>query len=691
MAKHLQFAPFSSTLDGGFWHKLSQLKLDVYGLDDEPRNIDGFYSNGDAAGLPCSLTVDFTAFEENGKVPPRCSQMHGVLKNTNTLDDFKACDKKLLLEERSKKLWEDIVSGQAITRPDTLSSFLLLTHADLKKFHYYYWFAFPALCSPESVTVVTEPCPLTARFSNEQIASFLEQYDKTCLPEHTAYFLVTETEHALSVGRLADFDRMSADGSKLLLCFCDPCTLDGYPGWPLRNLLTLTAVHWAEKLHNEVEVICFRDRFKDGNRNVSHSIVMTLHVPSVGNKTECPKCVGWEKNERQKFGPRFVNLSSSMDPARLAESAVDLNLKLMRWRLMPELDLDKLAATKCLLLGAGTLGCNVARSLMAWGIRHMTLVDNGKISYSNPVRQSLFLFEDSLNGGKPKAQTAAEALRRIFPGVNATGVTLSIPMPGHHVSDGILEQTREDVTKLEELIAAHDVVFLLMDTRESRWLPTLIGSATRKIVINAALGFDTFLVVRHGVKMEATGDASIEMTLTSEPKATSSFHRSIQGSELGCYFCNDVVAPGNSTRDRTLDQQCTVARPGMSMLASALAVELLISVLLHPHQGYAAAEANMEDDDQSSGEGSPLGIVPHQIRGFLSRFQYVMPACMAFDKCTACSDIVIEKYRSDGFSFLLKAFNEPSYLEDLTGLTELHAQTIDDEVWELSDDDSMSS
>ena len=31
---------------------------------------------------------------------------------------------------------------------------------------------------------------------------------------------------------------------------------------------------------------------------------------------ECPKCVGWEKNERQKMGPRKVNLSASMDPAK---------------------------------------------------------------------------------------------------------------------------------------------------------------------------------------------------------------------------------------------------------------------------------------------------------------------------------------------------------------------------------------
>ena len=48
---------------------------------------------------------------------------------------------------------------------------------------------------------------------------------------------------------------------------------------------------------------------------------------------------------------RRVDLGPVMDPVQLAAQAVDLNLRLMRWRAAPSLDIDALARTKCLLLG----------------------------------------------------------------------------------------------------------------------------------------------------------------------------------------------------------------------------------------------------------------------------------------------------------------------------------------------------
>jgi len=55
-----------------------------------------------------------------------------------------------------------------------------------------------------------------------------------------------------------------------------------------------------------------------------------------------------------------------------------------------------------------------------------------------------------------------------------------------------------------------------------------------KICLTVALGFETFLAMRHGI-------------------AASKHDPSINGERLGCYFCNDVVAPRNSIADRTLD------------------------------------------------------------------------------------------------------------------------------------------
>ena len=56
------------------------------------------------------------------------------------------------------------------------------------------------------------------------------------------------------------------------------------------------------------------------------------------------------------YASRFVNMRSSMDPIKIAESSVDLNLKLMKWRLVPDINLDAIGTARFLLLGSGTLG-----------------------------------------------------------------------------------------------------------------------------------------------------------------------------------------------------------------------------------------------------------------------------------------------------------------------------------------------
>ncbi len=197
-------------------------------------------------------------------------------------------------------------------------------------------------------------------------------------------------------------------------------------------------------------------------------------------------------------------------------------------------------------------------------------------------------------------------------------------------------------SQLDTLIANHDAVFLLTDSRESRWLPTLLAQAHRKLTINVALGFDSYLVMRHGVHSHPVVPSSSAAAATGDAPATSP-----SPSRLSCYFCADVVAPGDSMSDRTLDQQCTVTRPGLAPVAGGLAVELMASLSQHPLGALAPAPptavATATTATAAAASGC-LGVVPHQVRGALPFFQQQLLAGTAFDRCIACSSQVRDEF-----------------------------------------------
>jgi ubiquitin-like modifier-activating enzyme ATG7 len=122
-----------------------------------------------------------------------------------------------------------------------------------------------------------------------------------------------------------------------------------------------------------------------------------------------------------------------------------------------------------------------------------------------------------------------------------------------------------------------------------------------------------------------------------------------------------------SVKDQTLDQQCTVTRPGAAAIASALLVELFVSILQHP-KGAAAPSPISQNDDR---DNHPLGLVPHQIRGFLSNFSNISVTGRSYNCCSACSDNVVNAYISDGWAFVERALNDRVYVEELSGLKEV--------------------
>ena len=720
----VKYVPFQSTVDPSFWMKLAEHKLNDLKLSEEPIEVYATYtikSNiklraEDASSTIATTSTAFTSgrmrLDQDSIVLPDASREHqdfpnniihtvGKVKILNTIESFKTIKKNDLLNECCLPSLlqacgiEDTNTDKE--NLDALTSFFCLCHLDLKTHKNLYWFAFPVLTPAtgksirfnESIAKEEVMTSLKQSMNEDALTSLhkavymmrLQQWQEQQTTGHPPFWIIftnDEGEYQCLTLSFANYNGLSEDEKKTCkFAFLDPTSTQNNDsavmpipvGWTLRNLIAYLVLKLG--LTDSIDIISFRpsvirriddeSTFTFDTSTDDLSFLLKIQLPSKEDyQWNSPSggtrynTMGWELNARNKPGPRSVNLAPQLEPSHLAQQASDLNLKLMKWRMIPNLDLDYLSNMRVLLLGAGTLGCSVSRTLLGWGVRNITFVDNGKVSYSNPVRQNLFEVQDCENGGKDKAVAAAKALKRIAPTIESEGYVATIPMPGHAFIEKEEAFVKEDVELMQKLVDESDVVFLLTDTRESRWLPTVMARASNKMMINAALGLDSWLVMRHGGNEDG---------------------------RLGCYFCNDVVAPENSTNNRTLDQQCTVTRPGLAPIASSMAVELCVSLLHHEKKQDApapppSASSAFSPTVDSSDATSALGVMPHQIRGSIVSYTMMNPTVPAFNHCTGCCDGVVEMYKKEGFDFVKRVCcnADGKYLEDIAGLTEFRAK-----------------
>jgi len=171
--------------------------------------------------------------------------------------------------------------------------------------------------------------------------------------------------------------------------------------------------------------------------------------------------------------------------------------------------------------------------------------------------------------------------------------------------------------------------------------------------LTVALGFDSFLVSRQ--------------TYLDAPSA--------------CYFCNDVTAPADSLAFRTLDQQCTVTRPGLAGLAANVAGELVAALTQHS-EGFRAPGGSA-----AGAAASPLGSVPHQVRGYLAEFRLAPAETEPFARCICCSRPVLERYAQDGLKLVERVTANSAELEEISGLAAMKAAVREDEVVNFDDFD----
>ena len=213
------------------------------------------------------------------------------------------------------QVWEAILDGTIFSCPSLLSSFTVICFADLKKYKFTYWFAFPALHSdPVWIPDITEGEKKARRVSKEEAIKLVEEVQtwryKVDARQY-GFFLarrvrtrsheliiqgVSESgeetteavepdvsspitpsqgsQHEWNIASLSEYEQgffKSVAPQDQYICFADPSTYDENPGWMLRNLLVLIRQRWGL---NKVQILSYRDTQE--RRDEGRSLVFKL-------------------------------------------------------------------------------------------------------------------------------------------------------------------------------------------------------------------------------------------------------------------------------------------------------------------------------------------------------------------------------------------------------------------------------
>ncbi|KAL1117227.1 hypothetical protein AAG570_004554 [Ranatra chinensis] len=141
----LKFVPFDSIVDPSFWHKLSQLKLEVDKLEEKERtlwglfllsNISTFHLDFSSFNRQCEHKLNSTEYttlkylsQMGHNITSPLLTMEGKLINFNTSEAFKRFDKNSILENQGLEIQRAIEDGSALKNPEILNKFILITFA----------------------------------------------------------------------------------------------------------------------------------------------------------------------------------------------------------------------------------------------------------------------------------------------------------------------------------------------------------------------------------------------------------------------------------------------------------------------------------------------------------------------------------------------------------------------------------
>ena len=382
----LKFATFTSDIELPFYTSLASHKINHDKLDDSARRLLGLYEirSSDSPEASCRLQIHGNALT-NDVVQAGFCRAEGMIKNVNTIEEYRSLDKGAILSQAARTIWDAINDGTIFSCPSLLAFFTAICFADLKKYKFTYLFAFPALHSDPLWKLVPHMEPrlgldnysheegdAVIHMTGEETAALVDSVQtwryrvdarqhgfflakKRRASSFAGYTGKAETTEGgtgiddetsrrpttpgtpgdklgftWTVGSLIDYERGFFEDileEDRFVGFADPSTYPTYPSWMLRNLLVLVRRRW--KL-DRVQILCYRDI--QARRDEAKSIILSLGLEASDASTSSaqassfsdnmPKVTGWERNSAGKVMSRIANLGEHMDPQRYFEVGV---------------------------------------------------------------------------------------------------------------------------------------------------------------------------------------------------------------------------------------------------------------------------------------------------------------------------------------------------------------------------------
>merc|ERR1712071_618329 len=101
-SQRILYATFDVNVETAFWHQLAKKKIDELKLSDTELPINNLETTFSRETAKSDIYVNHDAFETTVSGP------FGLLKNTNTIEEFKQSSKQSLLNEYGARLFDDL-------------------------------------------------------------------------------------------------------------------------------------------------------------------------------------------------------------------------------------------------------------------------------------------------------------------------------------------------------------------------------------------------------------------------------------------------------------------------------------------------------------------------------------------------------------------------------------------------------